>query len=249
MQCADLRRQIAPRTVFAGAAILSIALTPAATIAAPGTKAQPQFVIHNNPVDLSAPIVRVQSKTTSSQQSTGTGGRQTRSSPSLGGGGGASLKRYIYLNPRETDKISDALGGALKTCSPDFVDRRYRIDCIRFYFRQIASELPRTGEYAPVRDALTTAADKLDAIIRQNLDPNAPTIRPRLNGKSAAPRLPPIRAIRPESEARAMRAAQAVIEEAETVLLRSTENSDRRMAHYQQIAAAIDSTKVLLRST
>lgn len=192
-------------------------------------------------------IIRVQSKTTGQQQSTGAGGQRSRPAAS-NQNGGPSGKRYIYLNPRETDKISGALGGALRTCSPEIIERRYRIDCIRFYFRQIADELPQTGEYAPVREALARAADQLDAIVRQNGDPTAPAVRPRLNGKPAAPRLPPIRALRPGTEVRAERAAQAVIDEAATVLLRSTENSERRMAHYQQIAMAIRSTKVLLRS-
>ena len=47
---------------------------------------------------------------------------------------------------------------------------------------------------------------------------------------------------------KAMAKANAVVEEAATQLLRSAENSERRYAHYQQISAAVDSTKTLLRS-
>ena len=47
---------------------------------------------------------------------------------------------------------------------------------------------------------------------------------------------------------KALAQATAVIDEAATQLLRSAENSERRYAHYQQISAAVDSTKVLLRS-
>jgi hypothetical protein len=45
-----------------------------------------------------------------------------------------------------------------------------------------------------------------------------------------------------------MAKARVVIDEASTQLLRSAENSERRYAHYQQISAAVDSTKTLLRS-
>ncbi len=45
-----------------------------------------------------------------------------------------------------------------------------------------------------------------------------------------------------------MAEAVKVIAEAETQLLRATENSDRRASHYRRIAVALGSTKVLLRS-
>jgi hypothetical protein len=157
--------------------------------------------------------------------------------------------KYYFLNDSDTDKITKVLAGALKTCGPDALERRYRIDCVRYYFWQMSRELPDTGEYLPVKQALAKAATELEAIVKRNRDPSAAPVRPRLKGGSLAPRLPPIHAIRPEAEARAMREAQAVIEETATVLLRSTENSQRRMIHFQQIAAAVGSTKVLLRSS
>ena len=171
-----------------------------------------------------------------------------RGEPGADGSGGQSPKRFTYLNPRNTDRLDTVLRGALVTCGPDQLELRYRIDCIRFYFMQIADELPRTGDYVPVRRALAEGAAKLDAIVRRDLDPGAPALRPRVGGRPAAPRTAPIRAVSPEAAARAARAAQAVIDETSTILLRSTENSEQRMAHYQQIATAIGLTKVLLRS-
>ena len=55
-------------------------------------------------------------------------------------------------------------------------------------------------------------------------------------------------AIRKADLPQAMAKANAVVTEAATELLRSAENSERRYAHYQQISAAVDSTKTLLRS-
>ena len=45
-----------------------------------------------------------------------------------------------------------------------------------------------------------------------------------------------------------MQQAQRVVQQAETKLLRSSENSEKRFQHYQQVATAVGSTKVLLRS-
>lgn len=163
-------------------------------------------------------------------------------------GGDHRSRRYVYFNPRDTGRIDQALRGALATCGPSQLELRYRIDCIRFYFMQLAHELPETGDYAPLQQALAEGAAKLDAIVRRDLDPGAPALRPRVGGRPAAPRTAPIRAVSPAAEARAAREAAAVIEETATILLRSAENSQRRMAHFQQIAAAIGSTKVLLRS-
>jgi hypothetical protein len=162
--------------------------------------------------------------------------------------GGPRPRIYYYINSNATDRISDELSNALGACSPDRLERRYRIDCLRLHFWRLSRDLPATGEYAPVREALAKAAADLDAIVRQNIDTSAPRLRVRVNGKSAAPLLPPIRAVRAGTEAKVAKQAERVIAEATTALLRSTENSDRRMVHYQQIAAAISSTKVLLRS-
>lgn len=183
----------------------------------------------------------------------GTGRGTSTSSPnSLTGSGSSSggpkARIFYFINSNATDRISEELAESLGACSPDRLERRYRIDCLRLHFWRLSQDLPSTGDYAPVRAALAKAAADLDAIVRQNLDTSAPRLRVRANGKPAAPLLPPIRAVRAGTEARVAKQAERVIAEATTALLRSTENSDRRMTHYQQIASAISSTKVLLRS-
>ena len=60
--------------------------------------------------------------------------------------------------------------------------------------------------------------------------------------------LGPLAAIRPAELPRVMAEAAAIVDDTSTILLRSTENSERRQIAYQEIAVAIDSTKVLLRS-
>ncbi len=227
----------------ASACTAVLALVLGAVPSAPAVAAPIRIIVEAPPVMQSNELAPIPA------QATGTGQQTSPNRNSGAPGGGPKMRAYLHFNPSSTDRISDAIGGAVRTCGPDYLEPRYRIDCIRVYFLQLSRELPRTGDYAPVRAALAKAAADLDVIVRQNRDPSAPLLRPRLNGKPAAPLLPPIRAVRPEAAARALRQAEAVIEETATVLLRSTENSERRTAHYQQIAAAIGSTKVLLRST
>ncbi len=141
--------------------------------------------------------------------------------------------QFILRRQRENDRICDR------------VDLPYRIDCIRYGLRSTAELLPTEGDYGEVRKVLTSAADKLDQVVARNRDPTAAPVVARGAGR----RSPGLSAIRPEAETRALREAEAILAEAETLLLRSSENSARRQVHFQQIAQAIDSTKVLLRST
>ncbi|SPH18683.1 hypothetical protein DEA8626_02225 [Defluviimonas aquaemixtae] len=181
-------------------------------------------------------------------QQSQSGGQTGRSFTPGDGADPAGQGRFVFLNSRDTDRLIYVILSARRTCGDDWIEPRYRIDCLRFHFWQMSRELPKSGEYEPVRRALAKAAGDLDRIVRRNLDRSAPAVRPRIEGKPLAPRLPPIRAVKPEAEAQAARAAVAVVEEAGTVLLRSSENSERRQVHYRSIAGAIDSTKVLLRS-
>jgi hypothetical protein len=95
---------------------------------------------------------------------------------------------------------------------------------------------------------LLDATRGLQAVTDSYEDPSAPRIRARVGGLPAAPQTPSITAIRPDAVARAAAEAEAALDEAVTVLLRSAENSARRQAAFQPIAQALGSTKVLLRS-
>ncbi len=151
------------------------------------------------------------------------------------------------LTPENTSRISASLSLADQTCGRR-IEPRYRIDCLRQSYLRLAANLPATGDYAPIRRALLDAADKLDRIVRRNLDPKAPVIRPRQGGSALAPRLPPVRAVAPARLAAANRAAEAVVRETELLILRSGRDPKRRNVHYQQIAAAVDNNVLLLRS-
>jgi hypothetical protein len=152
-----------------------------------------------------------------------------------------------FLNSRGTDSITAQIDRIRLTC--DRMNQNYRIHCLVLEMRQVADSIPASGEFAPVRAALLDASRGLQAITDTYEDPSAPRVRARVGGRPAAPQTPPITAIRPEAVARAAAEAEAVLDEAITVLLRSAENSARRQVAFQPIAQALDSTKVLLRST
>ena len=125
-----------------------------------------------------------------------------------------------------------------------------RIDCLSDQFRTLARELPKTGAYAPVRKALLDAADDLNRVTRTFEDSATPrrrfaTADPAGPGRVTTGRL---RAVQEASAVIANREAEAVIDELQTVLLRSAENARQRRVHYEEISTALNSTKVLLRS-
>lgn len=166
--------------------------------------------------------------------------------PTNVGGGGPSASGES-LNTGYTRTLVKLIEGANRTCDERIL-LRYRIDCLRIYYQEVADRLPDTGEYLPIKKAMQDAADKLDAIVEANLDPTAPEIRPREGHKPAAKRIPPVRAVKEENAASAAAQAAAVVEEVELIILRSGGDPARRSTHYNAVAAAVESNLVVLRS-
>lgn len=152
--------------------------------------------------------------------------------------------------PRITsDAIADDIGKGREFCS--WFPREVRIDCLADRFRTVAGRLPREPEYAPLRDALVEAADDLNEVSRRYAVPGR---RPK-NYRAPDPdgtgsiRTDGLREVATGNLDAAYAEALQVVEELETVLLRSAENSRQRKVNYQDVAAAVGSAKVLLRST
>ncbi len=146
-----------------------------------------------------------------------------------------------------TQEVVDVISTAKDTCSDDWINETYRIDCIRQTLLLAAAKLPTRGDYALSR-------------LRWSVPPTSWT---RSSSRTAArhpapchrtPRpddlrstLPPLAPWIPRHRSKRW-LKLAVLEEAETILLRSS-TSLRRLEHYQQVAQAIDSTAMLLRSS
>lgn len=143
-----------------------------------------------------------------------------------------------------TRSISRNIAAAEECASYDPV---YRIDCLRQRLLDIAQRIPKGPAYDEARQIVQQAAGRLGRIQAANIDRSAPRQRSRGNARIKAART--YTAIHRRNLDKAMVQARQVIEEAQTQLLRASENSEKRASHYRQIATAVGSTKVLLRST
>ncbi len=165
-----------------------------------------------------------------------------------GPGKGQPKTRYgANLNKGTTNDLVRIIKDANDTCD-ERIERRYRVDCLRIYYGWAADLLPDSGEYLEIKKALRKAEKKLSAIVSKNVDRSAPVITPRERHRSAAPKMPPLRAVKPAAEKKAIAQAEAVVKETELVILRSGEDPDRRTAHFSAVAEAVDSNLVVLRS-
>lgn len=122
----------------------------------------------------------------------------------------------------------------------------WRVDCLADGFKQISRTLPQGEGYSSLRRELSTTADRLAALARQNADPAKPAARMRVQ-TSAGPRRTsrPIVAIEPRRLPAANAAAASIVADLSTTLLRSSPGQ----TDIARIAAAVDSTRVLLRSS
>jgi hypothetical protein len=154
----------------------------------------------------------------------------------------------VDLTTPNTTGIVSTITGMVDTCRSN-VAPVYAIDCLRRAYLDLAAKIPPAGDYKPIRDALLSAADGLDAIVTANLDETAPTIRPREKGRPLGGRLQPVRAVAADRLAAANADAAKVIEAAGLLILRSGEVPKRRTAHYQRVAEAMESNMILLRSS
>lgn len=152
------------------------------------------------------------------------------------------------INNSETDRITNRLREVNDLC--ETVVPGYRIDCIQDQYRLLARSMSDGEQSREIKKILNDAADKLDRIAKSAADNSAPKVRPKVDvgrfGRSASRPLTPVR---PEALAQANQAALAVMDEVSTLLLRSAESSRSQNLYYTQIADAVDSNKVLLRSS
>ena len=124
----------------------------------------------------------------------------------------------------------------------------YTVDCLSERLGELATLLEGQPEFAEVQIVLSTTSAKLHQIARNNGSGTRPA------AKFSAPGRIPVTTTRhliPVDDARlatAVLQAIDVIDQAQTLLLRSAETSGSRSVQFQRIATAIGSNKVLLRS-
>ncbi len=160
---------------------------------------------------------------------------------------GESAKvRRTNLNWLITQSVNKDLAAANDECGR--YDPEYRIDCLKTNIDNMLRKLPRSGDYREARQILQKASQRLGNIVNKYADPSKPRIKATPGANPRFKRVRHYRAVKRSALNSAMREARQVIQEAQTQLLRSAENSSLRRAHYQSISVAVGSTKVLLRS-
>ncbi len=176
------------------------------------------------------------------------GGGQSGGEDDGGGPVPGNVGPAVEATTGQTTAIVNQLNQIERIC--EFMGDEYRIACFAQTYRELAKEIPPNGDYEEAREVLLDTARKLDNIVRRNVDRQKPALRARLTTDSGQTvQTPAIRPIRQERVPELNRQAANVVAEAETVLLRTANSDATRAIHYQRIAAAVGSNKVLLRSS
>jgi hypothetical protein len=117
----------------------------------------------------------------------------------------------------------------------------YQIDCLGDGFAAVSQDMPADAEFGDARAAIAEASRSLNALAEENKATDLPPIeRPNVAGQIVPVAVDRLAASRER--------AARIVEETQTVLLRSSETDPAHVEPYQRIVAALDSSKVLLRS-
>jgi hypothetical protein len=149
--------------------------------------------------------------------------------------------------PGNTDVVVTSIEKGISHCG-QYTDV-WRVDCLSDELERMARRMPRSGEYRQAKAEILAASAKLRALAEQNADPNQPPVRRAAEVNDVRRTTTrPITAVAPSRVVATNLAADAVISELSTTLLRSAGNSASTNRELTRVAQAVDSTKVLLRS-
>ena len=122
----------------------------------------------------------------------------------------------------------------------------YVADCLAERLATLSQDASGLHGHKELKQILRDTAEELRLLVRENSDGDAP--RARISSADGQRSTRPLVAVPPSRRPSVHRQAIAILEEAETQLLRSSTQSAARASQYQQVAAALGSNKVLLRS-
>jgi len=146
-----------------------------------------------------------------------------------------------------TKIVVSGLAAARQFCTNIAVE--YRVDCLAERLGVIATEIPRDSDYVEIQQALESASKELTALAKSQRDRNLPSGRASTTGADPIVTSRPLTPVKAQSLDQVNSQALAILQETENVLLRSAGNSQEKLVHYQQVASAVGSNKVLLRAT
>jgi len=126
-------------------------------------------------------------------------------------------------------------------------DRSYRVDCLAERLEEVSGGIPEGTDYDEVRSVLQDTSARLEELARGNRDRSKGRINVSSASEGGGATARPLVAVDAAQLDAVNQQAEAILEEARTVLLRSA-GSKQRQSQYTRIAQALDSSKVLLRS-
>lgn len=161
--------------------------------------------------------------------------------------GGAAAAAVSAGDKEAGRQAAQALSDAGAFCAA--VPQAYAVDCLSERLDAAAKALPDIPAYADSKAALASASQQIAALARQNASGQA---KQRFTAPSMARPVTsarPLTPVAPARQAAVARQAEAILEETRTVLIRSSREQRAVAPEIRLIAAAVDSNKVLLRST
>ncbi|MEP5761871.1 MAG: hypothetical protein ABJ327_21685 [Litoreibacter sp.] len=151
------------------------------------------------------------------------------------------------VNEPTTTQAVAALRLASQFCA-NLPRSEYVIDCYAAQLEDIARSLPKTGDYAQARALIAQTAARLNTVAREGASDALPRIRVKPGGGSPKPASRLLTAVATAQLPQASMKAVEILRETQTLLLRSTSNSDNRRSHYERIAQSMETGTILLRS-
>ncbi len=156
---------------------------------------------------------------------------------------GTAVPNAGAITPQGTRAITSGIRSGIRACQRAR-DPQLNVDCLAYEFWLTAQILPNTGDYGEARAALLDAADKLQALAERNAAKDRPRVGMILAGRASQREITPV-----ANPARVAAAAAAIVDETTLVLLRSASGSSARRTAFEQVAAVVGSSKVLLRAS
>lgn len=150
-----------------------------------------------------------------------------------------------------TEVVTESIAAAQKFCI-EIGNDSYKVDCLAERLGKIAKDIPRNTDYDEVREILQDTSKQLETLARENRDPSQTrgrATRPATDKSPEVKTTRPLTPVTPQSLPEVNKQASAILDNTETLLLRSAAGSESKTQQYSRIADAIGSSKVLLRST
>lgn len=147
------------------------------------------------------------------------------------------------LSDARTAKIVGVINDGMDLC--EHLPWDYRLDCLYHVIDRAAKATPAGVDYEPVKKALEKAAKRLDRVRRKHAAPDGDAKAFRAADGTTTPPLMPVRR---EDRAAVIRETDAILEETQTILLRSAGDDAEELEQFTRVVQAVDSTKLLLRS-